>query len=445
MLVVVPPAAANTPMSILNDEPATIRQLLAARPDGGPGLRLADGIVQQQAGRAVLPGSRLALTVSGGDASPSVPTLAGRSARGMAALLRDRIRAAGGHLVVVDDLGPRFAGRGGDDLASAMAMLSRERAWYAPSGLSRRVHLNIPDPGALLTADSWSGVRRAALHAGGLWLEAFHGTAPWTPQEWLTWPGELSRRLVAAGGSAWRVHMVMRGGADMAGSWRMARTGTACTVLRSGPGALRLGDDADAFVAEFRGTLSIDPSTGRLSGPLPCVAAPLPPAAAAPALIAAAARESAGLEIPPGGLAVPPLVAGDSAQLTVGLGPDPLGLAAALGVTPEAFWSAAGARLIVTAPGASAEAPVEGDGSARVQIQPTEAGGVTMRLELPGTAIGAALGGPVDLLAALRAADAPAALPRRVVADPTGWGLDLPLVRPGGAAGDPVLEVIALP
>jgi hypothetical protein len=32
-----------------------------------------------------------------------------------------------------------------------------------------------------------------------------------------------------------------------------------------------------------------------------------------------------------------------------------------------------------------------------------------------------------------------------LVADPTGWRLDLPLVRPGGAAGDPVLEVIAHP
>ena len=152
-----------------------------------------------------------------------------------------------------------------------------------------------------------------------------------------------------------------------------------------------------------------------------------------------------GLAIPDGGLVTPPLVAGDPAQLTLQLDADPLGLAAALGVSPEAFWNAAQARVEARGPGVAVDAVVAGDGAARMEFTPAAPGPVTMRLIIDGAALGRALGGEPDIVTWLHAAGAGAAVVRRVVSDPSGWRLAVPLVRPGQGPGTPVLVVIAPP
>jgi hypothetical protein len=132
-----------------------------------------------------------------------------------------------------------------------------------------------------------------------------------------------------------------------------------------------------------------------------------------------AAQARAGLEVPPGAIEPPALTKGRAADLVVRLGPDPLGLAAALRVDPAAFWGAAGAALSAHGPGFYARAPIQADGSASYSLTPPEAGPVTMRMYVPGTGIQRALN-----------------LCSRPIK-----GIPAPLVPPGGAPGSPVLEV----
>ncbi len=274
-------------------------------------------------------------------------------------------------------------------------------------------------------------------------MKTFSGETEWDPAQWLAWPAEASAQLSAAGSLRSRVHVVFSGDFRQASAWALARTGSACQTLANGPGGYRLGAGVDEFVAEYRSTLPIktvskDPVVG-------CTAAPALTAAGAQSLEAAAARETTGLVIPEGGLVTPPLPAGEPAQLTLQLGADPLGLAESLGVSPESFWTAARARLEVRAPGASADVTIEGDGAARIEFTPTAPGPVTMRVIMDQSAFTRALGGEPEVVAPLRAAGVSGALIRRVVADPSGWVLAIPLVQPGAAAGSPVLEVIPLP
>jgi hypothetical protein len=68
-----------------------------------------------------------------------------------------------------------------------------------------------------------------------------------------------------------------------------------------------------------------------------------------------------------------------------------------------------------------------------------------MQIVLGKGAIDRILGGEPDLVAPLHTAGVSAALIRRVVADPSGWQLAIPLVNPGGAPGSPVLVIVAPP
>ena len=303
------------------------------------------------------------------------------------------------------------------------------------------MHLYVGSPGQLLADDkSWTGARRAMSLAGGVWLEAYHGRDQWTAEEWVTWPGEVAKEMDSIGGESKRVHVLLRGGGDHAQTWRLARTGSACGVLGTGPGAYRLGEDAARFVAEFRRTF---PSPG--SGPVGCTpAAPLP-AAAARAVVSAVAREESGVELPPGAIGTPPLPAGSAAQVTVRLGDDPLGLAAGLGIGPDRMWTAARARLRAVGPGFSVAAPVEADGSARIEFLPTAPGPVSMWLEVPGSALSRAVGAPVDTLAGLRAVGAPPELVQRVLAAPATWAIDDALIPAGASPGTPLLVIVPPP
>ena len=88
---------------------------------------------------------------------------------------------------------------------------------------------------------------------------------------------------------------------------------------------------------------------------------------------------------------------------------------------------------------------VEGDGAARIEFTPTAPGPVTMRLVIDQGALSRALGAEPEVVGPLRTAGVDPALVRRVVADPSGWALEIPLVQPGGAPGSPVLEIVPLP
>lgn len=434
-------AAART--TLLDDDAATIAAALAPGTKGTPGLRLDDDLFQLPSIPPVLPGSRQVARVSGAAPAASAPTLIGRGPYGMASMLRDRVRSSGAHRVLIDDLGPAFAGDEGDDLAAALAMLSRERPWYAPSGVSRRIDAYVSSPGAVLADPALAGARRAIARSGGVWLKTFAGETTWQPAEWLAWPSEAAAQLVGAGTNVSRVHVVFSGGVAQASSWALARAGSACPVLGNGPGAYRLGADVTDFVAEYRSSF---PAAAIWKKPtVGCTAVPSLGLSGARGLDSAADLEGSGLEIPAGGLITPPLPAGQPAQLTLQLDPDPLGLAAALGIPSEAFWTAARARLQVRGPGVATDVLLEGDGVARIDFTPTAPGPVTMRLVVGQEALARALGGEPEVVGPLHVAGVDPDLIRRVVSDPSGWALSVPLVQPGAAPGSPVLEIIPPP
>lgn len=419
------PGAAWARMTILEDDAATIRALTADRPDGSPGLRVAvDGLYQTPTVPGVLPATRRLAAVDGA-------ALAGRGAAGMAALLADRMTATRSRRVLVDGLGTGFRGPEGDDLAAALAILSRR-------GLARGVHFSVPDAAALLTDPSMTGARAAAARAGGVWMD----TGRWTPAGWLTWPSEMAYRLATGGSARARAHVSI-GAGDQAAIWNRARAGSACAVLANGPAGVRLGASATAFGTQYRWTFPLE--QGSKSPAAGCSAVPTLTAAGARAVDAAARDEDTGLEIPAGGLVTPPLAVGVPAQVTLQLGPDPLGLAAALGVSSEDFWTAAGASVTARGAGVDLSDRVSGDGSVTLTFTPTEPGGIALRLFLPGLFIPRLLGGPSDVVGPLHAVRADPGLITRIVAGPDTWALDMPLMNPGQAPGSPVIEVIAPP
>ncbi len=429
--------------TIVDDDSATVARALAPRADGGPGLRLDDGLTQFAAKPAALPGYRQAARVAGGVGTASAPGLLGRGAEGMAALLRDRVRKAGAHRVFVDEIGAAYRGRQGDDLAEALGMLAGERPSHAPLGVARAVNLYVANPGPLLTDPEWEGARAALTRAGGVWLKTASGESEWNGAQWLAWPGEMGALLAARGSLRSRVHVVFSATAPQSAQWTLARAGTACAFLASGPGAYRLGSAIDDFVAEYRRTLPV-----RAVSKVPvvgCTEAPSLTAAGARALDRAADLETAGLEIPPGGLITPPLSAGEPAQLTLRLGSDPAGLASALGLSSEGFWKAAQARLEVRGPGTATDVTIEADGVARLEFTPTAPGPVTMRVVIDQGLMRRSLGAEPEVVAPLRAAGVSVALMERIVADPSGWRLAIPLVPQGGAPGSPVVEIVPPP
>ncbi|MGD9694149.1 MAG: hypothetical protein AB7V42_00625 [Thermoleophilia bacterium] len=406
---------------------------MIAGAQGAPSLDPAgDDLWQLLPGTPVLAPDHLAVRVSAGPDAGSAAGLGGLSARQMAQVLRRAIDASGAHVAVVDALDARLSGEAGDRFAEALRILSRQKASYSTI-LSRRVHLLVPSPGAVLgDAPEWAGARLALRRAGGVWLETADPAAPWSAEDWLTWPREV---VLTGGVDEFRVH-VMIGAGDQEAIWRLARTGAAnCLVLRNGPGASALGTSAAAFVAQYRATFPLSPAQPAA----PCLPSPAIDPRVLSALAAAYAAETGGVAISP--LVMPPVVAGDAAQVSLRLGVDPLGLAASLGLDAEDFWRAARATVVLQAPGAGATAPLEADGIARLVFRPTAAGPVTARLRIGGAALASALG-PVDLVPGLREAGVDPALIRRVIADPSGWTLELPIRVAGAAPGTPILSVV---
>jgi hypothetical protein len=418
-LAIAAPAAARS--TLLDDDAPAVRRALAA------GLRTSSDNLWGTAGAAeVLGPTREVAAVRGSE-------LDGRTPTAMATVLRAAIARAGGHYAIVDDVGDTLAGADGTALAAALASLEKETGGYgAGLTLARRVHLvAAPEAGRILTDPAQAGLRTSIGRSGGLWLKP----TGWTAQDWLTWPAEASRQAAARGLAASRVHVMMTPG-DQRALFASARTGSACATFRNGPGAYRLGPGMDAFAQEFRRAF---PSKSTFAG---CTAAPVLTRAGAGALVASSAREVTGLEIPPGGLVTPPLVAGEPAQVTLQLGDDPLGLAAGFGLDPEAAWKAFGVVVQVRGPGVALDVPIAGDGSAPLEFTPTAPGPVTMRIVFGAPGVAAALGGPGDMVASLAATPGGAPLLTRVVADPDAWSLTIPLAPTGGAVGQPVLVIV---
>ena len=129
------------------------------------------------------------------------------------------------------------------------------------------------------------------------------------------------------------------------------------------------------------------------------------------------------MELAPGAIEPAAVTVGRPAQVLVYLGPDPLGIAAAVGADPQAFWGAARATVSATGPGFTARGWLGAENVAPLSFTPPEAGPVRMSLYVPGRSIQRALG----LCPILR------------------WRVESPLVAPGGAPGDPVMEVEGLP
>jgi hypothetical protein len=422
-LAIVAPASARS--SLLDDDAPVLRRARAA------GMKVTDDdLFQIRTGEAVFgPGREL----------ESVPgsSLTGRSPSAIAAILRKAVGDAGGHAAVIDEIGDPFRDRDGHALASALNSLAGEPAPYPGGGtMAGRIQIYLASEGGpLLTDPATLPLRTALGRSGGVWMK----TRGWTALDWLTWPAEAQRQSGAAKGGRQRVHVAMVAG-DQAAQWRRAKNGSACAVLANGPGAYRVRDAIEAFTAQYRAAFRQPSSTK--AGVTGCTDAPLLPRAGASALVASWGRETTGLMIPPGGLVTPPLVAGEPAQVTLQLGADPLGLAAGLGVTPEEAWQALDVVVQVRGPGVAFEVPVGGDGSAPLAFTPTAPGPVSMRIVVQGSGVSTALGAPADLVGPIASTPYGGPLLGRVVADPDGWALTIPLVPTGGSAGQPVLVIV---
>jgi hypothetical protein len=425
-------AADAAAAEVLVNEPAdTVLAMTATQPGGAEGLGEADGL-RQVALRPVLPPARSVLPVPAAD-------LADHGTQEMERHLYRSLRASASRLVIIDELGPALRGSPTARLARALELLSRRRA-SSKGDLARRVHVYVQAAGVGTSAKEQSLLRSVLQRVGGVWVKGFAPGGPWTDEQWRTLPGAvaaLARRPGERPGA--RVHLVF-GAGDLGRDWRLAGGAETCALLLNGPGSYEVGDAAPAFVAEYR----------RVFGP---PGAPEPTTCAAPnavdegiarALQAAAAREATGIELAPAP-AAPPLPVGAAAVVELALGSDPLGLAAAFGVTPEEMWARGGLRARVAGAGAGGEAAVDGDGTARVILTPAAPGALQATLLVHGPTLIAPLGPDADLVATLRRIGGDPTLLERVLADPAGWSLLVPVQPSGTPVGTPVAEAVAVP
>lgn len=426
--VLVDTAAAEV---LVNERAATVEAMTGPQPDGTAGLSPADGLVLV-AREPVPPPPPSIDPIAAADLAPL-------GSYDMERLLYRRLRAADDHRVIVDELGPAFRGSRASRLARALDLLSERRAWFAKGDLTRRVHVYVQAIGGDAGAKDRSALRSVLLRAGGVWLKAFAPGEPWADDQWQTIPAAvagLARRPGEASGE--RVHLVF-GPGDQDREWRLAGGSGNCALLLNGPGSYEVGADAQAFVARYRQVFG----AAGTPAPTTCRGPSEVDDDIARALQAAVAFEATGVELSPAP-APPPLPVGAPARIDLGLGPDPLGLAAAFGLSSEQMWAYGGFRVLVAGAGTSAEAPVEGDDTARLLLTPTAPGPLQATLTVQGASLLALLGPDADLLATLQRIGGDPTLLERVAADPAGWSLAVP-VRPAGTpVGSPVAQVIAV-
>ncbi len=412
---------------------------------GEPGLSERDNVLQQQPTARLLPASQQAWKVSGNKGSRATPTLIGRGAVGMANLLRDRVRRSGAHVVFVDELGSRFRGKQGSDLGAAMGQLTGEASVVDGKSVAERVHIYVPNVSVLMAQpQAWAGSWDALLRAGGVWIEAYRKSTPWTAEQWLTWPGAFAREFVARGGDPNRLHLLIHG-PNQAEQWKYARMGDACRLLANGPGAYQTRDFAPEWVTEFRRTFGTSPAPDEGPSPIACTESPKVPPGTATALANVFAGQDVGAELSLGALGSPRLFVGIENPLRVRLGRDPLGLAATLGVDPASFWRSA--RAVVRADGAGWKASARlHNGVAKLKVLPRAEGPVRLRLIIRGASINRALGGPKDLVTSFEPhRERMPGLYRRMMLSPRSWRFATPLSLNGRPGGTPAVFAYEAP
>lgn len=439
---------ANARMTIIYDQPGIHDLLVQPGPNGEPGLSEADQAFQQQPTFAVLGPQNQAWKVSGATGTRATPTLINRGPDGMARLLRDRVRRSGGKLVFIDELGARFRGSQGADLSAAMRTLEGE-ASPAGESYARRVHVYVLAPAEMVALpDQWAGAWEALVRSGGVWLEAYYRSEPWNPEQWLAWPGAFAREFVARGGDPSRLHLLLTGDTvdEQLQQWSWARTGDACPLLANGPGAYRVDTAAPVFVQEFRRTFGTEPAPVVGPSAIACTPAPILPPEQARALSVPFSTDRVGYVLGRGALGSPRLYAGIRQTVTVRLGSDPLGLAAALGMSPSSFWSRARAVVRLEGEGWRAAGRLGADGVARIPVTPPREGPIRLRLIVPSTLIRAQLGSPKDLVGSFHPYAAELGpLYGRMIRSPRSWSLSVPLGLNGRNPADPALYAYTAP
>lgn len=424
---------ADARMSVVYDTTYDTRLLAGAQPDGAPGLGPADGFVQQQPALAVLAPTAQAWKVQGRASTPTTPGLAGRDAPGIARLLTDRVRRSGAHTVFIDEIASNM----GQDTARALAdALESLRVTPAPWGGSYadRVHLYVPTPAFLLGDPAgWGGAWRAMALAGGVWLQTYRSplpTTPWQPSEWLTWPRAVGERVVAAGGSPERLHLLMSTTPDQPGQWALARTGAACGWLANGPGAYRLDGSVPQWVAAFRATFGFAPAPAGPS-PIACTPSPVPDATRAGALASVLAWGDPGASPRPAPTSPRQLVIGATSTLRIAPGTDPAGVAAALGMPVATLIAVGRPRVVVRGPGFSKTIALRGRPAITMRVRPTRAGPIGISLVLDGAGLTRAwAGGDIDVLATIDAGGSASAARQAVAVDPRAWSMTMPIGPP---------------
>ncbi len=415
---------------LLNERADTVLAITAPQPGGAEGLGEADGL-RQVALRPVLPPVRSVVPVAAAD-------LAGRSAWGMERHLYWRLRRSASRTVIIDELGPAFRGSPTSRLARALDLLSQRKATLVKGDLARRVHVYVQAVGGDMSSKDQTLLRSVLQRVGGVWVKGFAPEAPWTDEQWLTLPGAvaaLARRPGEQPGE--RVHLVF-GAGDQGRDWRLAGGAGNCALLLNGPGSYGVGDAAPAFVAGYRRVF------GAPGAPAPttCPAANEVDEGVARALQAAVAREATGIELAPAPEA-PPLPVGAAAVVELALGSDPLGLAAGFGVPPEHMWAQGGLHARVAGAGTAAGSAVDGDGAARVWLTPAAPGDLQAALVVHGPSLLALIGPDADLVATLQRIGGDPTLLERVLADPAGWTMTVPVQPWGTPVGTPVARAVA--
>ncbi len=416
-------------MTVMYDVVESVQGMTVVQPDASAGLSATgDGLFQQQPAGLVLPADRQVEKLSGGVGTTVTPSVRGRSAADLAALLRARVDIAGARIVFLDlGLGPGsedFAGA--DSVSLEAALVALAAAPFAGGGTyADRVHLYVGPEAPIADPVTWGAFWHAMSLSGGVWFEAYHGRVQWSPEHWLAWPRVLRDGLVARGKDPARIHVIVRG-ADQAKVWANMRVGAACDLLANGPGAYRI-DDRVGFVREFRATFG---AAAAPPGPSPVTCAPLPVLAEprATQLADVLELERTGAPIPSGSVSSRLIPVGKATTLRFALGPDPLGLAARLGSAAPSFWAASKATISVTGAGVNTSMPLAPDGSVNLTITPTAKAPLAFTLVVDGAAVRQAIGPPVDLAISLAAHKLRAGrVLDRMIAQPTTWQFSIPL------------------
>lgn len=333
----------------------------------------------------------------------------------------------------VDEIASAMGPGTARELAAALAAMGATPSPWGGS-YADRVHLYVPTPAFLLRDPAtWDGAWSAMARAGGVWLQTYRSplpTTPWQPPEWLTWPRALAERIVAAGGSPDRLHLLMSTSPDQPAQWQMARTGAACTWLANGPGAYRLDNSVTQWVAQFRATFGGDPAPAGPSS-IACAPAPVPDATRAAALARVLAWAEPSSPPQPARMQPRQLVVGATQALTVDLGPDPAGIGAALGMQPASVMAAARPRVVIEGPGFTRSVWLGNRRAVTVRVKPTGRGPVGASLVLGGAALTRAwAGGDLDILAAIDAGGGAPTARQAAAVNPRGWSIAIPIGPP---------------